>query len=280
MIGISADSTCDLSQQLLEQYSIAITPLHILSNGKSYRDGKDINPDQLFSLVEETGAVATTAAVSVGEYLDFFASQRKKYDAVIHFTISSEMSACYPNACVAAEEIGEVYVIDSRSLSTGIGHLVLDAAIMAQEENASAGEIVQYLEAKKEKLDVSFVLHTLEYMRRGGRCSTVAALGANLLHLRPCIGVKNGTMGVEKKYRGSLENALVKYIQDRLANPETIDTTRVFITHSKMADEIVDLVEQTVRQCLPFQTILRTDAGCTISNHCGPNCLGIIFYRI
>lgn len=278
MIGISADSTCDLSQQLLEKYNIAIIPLHILINGQSYQDGKDISPEQLFSSVEKTGALATTAAVSVGEYLDFFSSQRKEYDEVIHFTISSEMSACYSNACIAAEDVGQVYVIDSRNLSTGIGHLVLDAAIMAQQ-GYTAEEIVQHLEAKKKKLDVSFVLHTLDYMRRGGRCSTVAAMGANLLHLRPCIGVKNGTMGVEKKYRGTLENALVKYVQDRLSNPETIDAGRVFITHSKMENEVVDLVEQTVRQCLPFQEVYRTDAGCTISNHCGPNCLGILFYR-
>lgn len=278
MIGISADSTCDLSPQLLEQYDIAITPLHILSNGKSYRDGVEITPDQLFAMVEETGELASTAAVSVGEYMDFFSDRRKHYDALIHFTISSEMSSCYPNACVAADDFEHVFIIDSRNLSTGIGHLVLDAAMMARE-GCTAEEIVRCLEAKKEKLDVSFVLHTLDYMRQGGRCSTIAALGANLLRLRQCIGVKDGTMRVEKKYRGTLESALSKYVRDRLANPETIDTSRLFISYSKTSKEVVDLVEQTVRECLSFETIYRTDAGCTISNHCGPNCVGILFYR-
>ena len=278
MVGISADSTCDLSQQLLQQYNIAITPLHILCNGNSYRDGEEISPEQLFSLVEGTDALAPTAAVSVGEYLDFFSARRKQYDALIHFTISSEMSSCYLNACVAAEDMEHVYIIDSRSLSTGIAHLVLDAALMAAQ-GYPAAEIVQHLETKKEKLDVSFMLHTLDYIRRGGRCSALAAMGANLLHLRPCISVKDGVMGVEKKYRGSLESALVKYTKDKLSDVETIDTSRVFITHSTIPEAIVDIVKKTVLECVPFESIYCTSAGCTVSNHCGPNCLGVLFYR-
>ena len=202
----------------------------------------------------------------------------KTADAVVHFTISSEMSACYQNACLAAEEVGNVYVVDSRNLSTGIGHLVLDACLLA-EQGLDGASIKAELDQRKEKLDVSFVLTTLEYLRRGGRCTTVAAMGANLLKLHPCINVVSGTMGVGKKYRGNMQNCLVQYVRDKLADPATVDPKRIFITDSGFDEETRDLVEKTVRECVPFAEVYHTRAGCTVSCHCGPGCLGILFYR-
>jgi DegV family protein with EDD domain len=277
-IKITADSTCDLSPELVERWGITIVPLYVTCEEKTYRDGVDIDPERMLAITEASGGVAKTAAVNIQDYMTLFSDLLKSCDAIVHFTISSEMSVCYQNACLAAQELGQVYVVDSRNLSTGIGHLVLDACELAQA-GMDAADIQAELDRRKDKLDVSFVLSTLEYLRRGGRCTAVAALGANLLKLHPCIVVQNGTMGVGKKYRGNIQSCLVSYVKDRLANPETLDTRRIFITDSGFDDATRDLVERTVLECAPFQEIIRTRAGCTVSCHCGPGCLGILFYR-
>ena len=181
-IKISADSTCDLSPELIERYHIGITPLYIIRGEETLRDGIDVRPEELYEYANVTGKLCKTAAVNVSDYLAYFAACREEYDAVIHFTISSDMSACYQNACIAAQEFTNVYPVDSRNLSTGIGHLVLDAAEMA-EQGMDAANIASALEKKREKLDVSFVIDTLEYLKRGGRCSALVAMSANLLHL-------------------------------------------------------------------------------------------------
>ena len=188
------------------------------------------------------------------------------------------MSSCYQNACLAAQEVGGVYVVDSRSLSSGIALLALDAAEMA-EEGKTAEEIFRALEEKKHRLDVSFVLETLEYLSRGGRCSSLAAFGANLMQIRPCIEVKAGKMGVGKKYRGQLTRCMLKYIRERLADADTLDLKRIFYTDSGLDEETYRQIEETIRECAPFAEIIHGDAGCTISNHCGPHCMGILFYR-
>ena len=277
-IKVTADSTCDLSRELVESYGITIVPLTVTVDGKDYRDGVDIDPGAMLEITEATGGVAATAAVNARQYMDIFEPILKECDAIIHFTISSAMSACYQNACLAAQELGNVYVVDSANLSTGIGHLVLDACLLARE-GMEAADIQAELDRRKKKLDVSFVLSTLEYLRRGGRCSTVAAMGANLLKLHPCIVVKDGTMGVGKKYRGAIQSCLVSYVKDKLAEPDTVDPRRIFITDSGFDEETRALVEKTVRECVPFQEVLHTRAGCTVSCHCGPGCLGILFYR-
>lgn len=277
-IKVTADSTCDLSRELVEKYHIRIVPLTVTCDGKSYLDGVDIDPETLLGITEATGGVAATAAVNAQNYMDIFTPLLQEYDAIVHFTISSAMSGCYHNACLAAEELGNVYVVDSKNLSTGIGHLVLDAAILA-EEGMAAEDIKKELDERREKLDVSFVLSTLEYLRRGGRCTTVAALGANLLRLRPCIQVKDGAMGVGKKYRGNIQSCLVQYVKDKLAEPDTVDPRRIFITDSGFDEETRALVEKTVLECVPFEEVYHTRAGCTVSCHCGPGCLGILFYR-
>lgn len=277
-VAISADSTCDLSAPLAAQYGITTIPLYITKNGVSLTDGIQITPDEIFAHVSAGGDICTTAAVNVADYLTLFARLRREHDSVVHFTISSEMSSCFVNARLAAAEVGGVYVVDSRTLSTGIGHLVLDAAQLAAD-GVSGEEIYNILEQRKAQLNVSFILDTLAYLHKGGRCSAVAALGANLLHLKPCIEVREGVMGVGKKYHGKLESALVQYVQDKLAQPETVDSRRLFITDSGVPEEIYQLVRETALRCVPFAEVHHTRAGCTVSSHCGPRCLGILFYN-
>ena len=277
-IHVSSDSTCDLSPELIEQYKIGITPLYVVMDGVPYRDTLDICPDDIYAYVQKNGKVCSTAAVNVQDYLDYFRSALETSDAVIHFTISSDMSSCYQNACLAAEEVGNVWVIDSRNLSTGIGHLVLNAAEMAAE-GKEPQEIFDILNEKKKKLDVSFVIDTLKYLALGGRCSSVVALGANLLNLKPTIEVCEGKMSVGKKYRMSYDRALLRYVRDQLGDLDTVDTHRIFITDSGTSEENRQAVEKLLRELLPFEEIYHTRAGCTVSNHCGPNTLGILFYR-
>ena len=279
-IKICADSTCDLSPELVKKYDIGIIPLYIIKDGTSYADGLEITPQDIYAHVRAGGAMCSTAAVSVADYETFFTEQRKQCDAMIHFHISSEMSSCYQNACIAAESVSGVYPVDSRNLSTGIGQLVIAAAEMAAAGKLSAEEIVGVILEKREKLDVSFVLDTLEYLRKGGRCSTLAAMGANLLSLKPCIEVRGGTMGVGKKYRGTLGKCIVQYVRDRLEGRDDIDLKRIFITDSTgFAPEEIAAMEAEVRRCQPFEEILRTQAGCTISSHCGPRCIGILYFH-
>lgn len=278
-IRITADSTCDLSPELLAQYNIETLPLYIIHEGTEYKDGVDITPDALYEKVRVSGKLGSTAAVNVDDYLAFFSRLRENCEAVIHFTISSEMSSCCQNARIAAEEVGGVYVIDSRNLSTGIGLQVLRACELAQKGMA-AEVIVSAITAMADKVDASFVPDKLEYLKMGGRCSAAAALSATLLRIHPCIQVREGTMGVGKKYTGSREAVLMKYIKDRLAKLEDVDLSRVFITHSGMSDPaLVDKVKDAVLAIAPFEEVLVTRAGCTISNHCGPDTLGVLFCK-
>ena len=278
-IKVTADSTCDLTPELVEKNDITITPLHVSCADGNYLDGTEITPDELYAKIAAAGGkLASTAAVNVQEYIDVFSRLRQSCDAIVHFTISSQMSACYQNACIAAEEVGNVYVVDSQNLSTGIAHLVLDACDMAKA-GMDPADIKKALDERREKLDVSFVVDTLEYLRKGGRCTALAAMGANLLKLHPCIFVKDGQMGVGKKYRGKLAECLPAYVKDRLTDIETVDTRRIFITDSGVDESIRDAVESQLRSIAPFDQIIRTRAGCTVSCHCGPGTLGILFYR-
>lgn len=278
-IRITADSTCDLSPELLAQYNIETLPLYIIHDGTEYKDGVDITPDALYEKVRASGKLGSTAAVNVDDYLAFFSRLRETCETVIHFTISSEMSSCCQNARIAAEEVGGVYVIDSRNLSTGIGLQMLRACELAQKGMA-AEVIVSAITAMADKVDASFVPDKLEYLKMGGRCSAAAALSATLLRIHPCIQVREGSMGVGKKYTGSHEAVLMKYLKDRLAKLEDVDLSRVFITHSGMSDPaLVDKVKDAVLAIAPFEDVQVTRAGCTISNHCGPNTLGVLFCK-
>ena len=278
-VQISADSTCDLSQELIDSYGLSISPLYIVKDGKSYKDGLEITPEDIFEYIDSGKGVCSTAAVSVGDYVEYFGRLLKTHDEVVHMTISSDMSSCFQNAMQAAEEYpGRVFPVDARNLSTGIGHLALTGVELAREGKGGA-EIQRILNEKREKLDVSFVLDTLYYLHKGGRCSGVAALGANLLNLKPCIEVRGGKMGVGKKYRGNLQKCMIAYVNDRLAGRDDLDYRRIFITHTRLQPGIFEAVKEAVAATGPWEEILETSAGCTVSNHCGPGCLGVLYYH-
>ena len=277
-IKITCDSTCDLPQELYAKYDVEVIALSVALGEELYRDGVDISAPELFAYVKESGTLPKTSAVSMGEYLDVFGKYVREGKTVIHINLSSNLSASYQNAMLAAEELGNVYVVDSRNLSTGSGHLVIEAAEMAAQ-GMEAEAIVAQLNEMKERLDVSFVLQTLEFLQKGGRCSSVAALGARALQLRPEIRVADGGMGVGKKYRGSMEKSVLDYIRGRLENRDDIDTHRIFVTHSPMDQAVVDKAIALVRELQPFEEVIETSAGCTITSHCGPNCLGVLFLK-
>ncbi len=275
---IIADSTCDLTKEILEKFDITLTPLTITVGGKDYHDGIDIDNAKLFEYAEK-GVKCATSAVNIYEYENIFEEMLKKYDSVIHINISNEFSSCYQNACIAAKKFEGVYVIDSRNLSSGSGHIVYDAAVMAQQ-NADAKDIYEKMLLTVPKVEASFVIDDIDYLYKGGRCSGVEAFGANLLKIKPSIEVIDGKMEVGKKYRGTFEQCLEKYAADRLKGRTDIDCSRVFITHSMCKPETVRLVRDTLAQFAGFNEIIETTAGCTISTHCGPNTLGIMFKRI
>jgi DegV family protein with EDD domain len=278
-IKITSDSTCDLPKELIAKHDIHIFPLTIIKAGQGYLDGVEIQPKDIFEYVESGAGVTQTSAVSVGEFLDKFEELSKEYDAVIHVSISSDFSACYQNAVLAAEGFGNVYVVDSRNLSSGIGHVVLDAAELA-ESGLAAEDIVQRLNDLTARIEASFVIDTLKYLHRGGRCTSLQALGANMLKLKPCIEVIGGKMDVGKKYRGNFDKVILQYVSDRLAGREDIEYRRIFITHPPGLDQkIVEAVAAAVKAAGPFETVIESYAGCTICHHCGPVCLGVLFIR-
>ena len=219
-----------------------------------------------------------TSAVSVGEYEDVFRPLVEEGYEVLHINLSSHLSASHQNARLAAEEVGNVWVVDSRSLSSGTGHLVLMARELI-DAGKTAAEAAAALEEIRERLDVSFVLQTLEFLHKGGRCSGVAAFGANLMKLRPEIEVVDGKMQVGRKYRGNMEKTVLSYIRGRLEGREDVCTDRIFVTHSGVPQDIEDKAVALVKELHPFKEVIVTKAGCTISSHCGPNCLGVLFLK-
>ena len=277
-IKISSDSTCDLSAQQIEKYDISILPLTVTMNGKNFLDGVDIVPADIYAHVTQGGDLPTTSANNIGQYQEAFEGFLKEYDAVIHLNISSGFSSCYQNACLAAGEFENVYVVNSLNLSTGHGLLVQKAAELAQS-GMEPQKIVDVLNETAQRVDASFILDKLEYLKKGGRCSAAAALGANLLKLKPCIEVKDGKMGVGKKYRGSFEKCLKEYITDRLQDQEDLDLSRIFITHSGVSEDWLNIAKETVTELQNFEEICITQAGCTISSHCGPDTIGILYIR-
>lgn len=276
-IKITSDSTCDLPQALLDQYQITIVPLYVNLDGAVHRDGIDIVPGQIFDHVAAGGHLPTTAAINIADYTQVFAPLSREYDAVIHINISQDFSSCHQNAVIAAQEFDNVYVVDSRNLSCGHGFVVLEAARAALRGD-KAEDIVSYLQDLTARVDTTFVVDKLDYLAKGGRCSAVAALGANLLKLKPCIQVADGKMGVAKKYRGNWDKVLLEYVKERVADRTDISRDRIFLVHTRCDQSVVE----SVRAALVgygFQEIYEATAGCTISSHCGPNTLGVIFLR-
>lgn len=277
-IKILSDSTCDLSNEILEKYNITMVPLSIVKNGTPYTDGIDITPDDIFAHVAAGGDLCSTAAINVGEYEQQFSKYSAQYDGVIHINISSEFSSCHQNACLAAADFDNVRVVDSRNLSTGQGLVVLKACELAKECQ-SLDALKEELDAFTSKVEASFLLDQLTYMVKGGRCSAVAALGANLLGLKPCIEVKDGKMSVVKKYRGNYSKCLSTYVKDRLENRDDLDKATLFVTRTPVPDICLEAVKSAVDTYADFETIYWTEAGCTVSCHCGPGTLGVLFVR-
>lgn len=277
-IKILSDSTCDLTPALLQKYDITLTPLTVVKDGKPFRDGVDITPADIFAHVDGGGALCSTSAVSEYEYATFFSRYAPDYDAVVQITIGSGFSACYQNACLAAQGFDNVFVVDSENLSSGQGLLVMEAVRLA--EAGQAGEdIARALRELASKVEASFLVERLDYLYKGGRCSAVAALGANLLGLKPCIEVSGGKMGVCKKYRGSFESAVRQYVRERLEGREDIRPALAFVTHPAAPESVVRAALDTAAQYGSFDQVIETHAGCTVSCHCGPHTLGILFVR-
>lgn len=278
-IKIISDSTGDLSPELIEKYDIAIVPLYVLMGDNMQKDGLEVTPDDIYAHVEKTGKLPSTSAPNLGDFQDEFKKWRDQGYDIVHFNISSDFSSSYQNACAAAEGMDGVYVVDTRNLSTGSGLVVLHGAELAQQ-GKSAAEIKAACDAMVDKVEASFVVDSIDYLHKGGRCSSVAALGANLLKLKPLIEVIDGKMKAGKKYRGNIDKVILNYVADKLRGRDDIDKHRIFITHTKCSPVTVQQVRGKINELYPgFEEILETTAGCTVTSHCGPGTLGILFVR-
>ena len=277
-IKITADSTCDLTQELLQEHDITLLPLTVIKDGVNYLDNVTITPDDIFSHVAAGGSLCSTSAGNITDYQEMFEKYSAEYDGIIHISLGSGFSSSYQNACLAAEDYPKVRVVDSQNLSTGQG-LVVVKACQLRETSLGLDQIQAELNAYTEKVEASFLLDRLDYMVKGGRCSAAAALGANLLNLKPCIEVKNGKMGVVKKYRGNYAKCLANYVRDRLANRDDLDTGLLFLTYTPVSDECLRTVKETITESVRFNQVIEGIAGCTVSCHCGPGTLGLLFAR-
>lgn len=273
---ITTDSTCDLTKELLERFSIRVIPLTITLDGTSFPDDGSYTPADMYRRYRADGMLPTTSAPSLQSFLDTFSSISAEGYDIVHLSISSELSASCNTAQVAAKEQDGVYVVDSRMLSTGVALLAIDGAECAQR-GMSAPEIANRLSALTERVDTSFVLDTLTYMKAGGRCSGVTAFGANLLHIKPALAMRDGKLGVYKKYRGDIRHVYREYITDRL-NGKQVRPEHVFITESgEIPTTAVGELVALVRDLTGANEIHCTRAGCTVSAHCGPGTLGVLF---
>ena len=275
-IKITADSTCDIGRELAEKHNVTLIPLSVIKDGQDYKDGVTITPADIFAHVASGGALCSTSAVSIGEYVDVFETYTSDYDGIIHINLGSGFSTCYQSAFLAAQEFDNVRVIDSKNLSTGQGLIVLKACQLA-EDCSDLDALAEALREYTGKVEASFLVDKLDYLVKGGRCSSAAALGANLLNLKPCIEVRDGKMTVVKKYRGSYAKCLASYVKDRLDGREDIDRSTLFVTQTVVGQDCYAGVMDAVNTCGKFETVYETTAGCTISCHCGPGTLGVLF---
>lgn len=279
MVKIIADSTCDLSQDLLTKYDISILPLHVLLGEEEYLDGRTITPDQIYSWSDAHKTTPKTSAPSLVEAMELMKPYVEEKREIVCFSISDEMSTSGNVMRLAAEELDAaqlVTVINSANLSTGIGLLVIEAAIMAGN-GATGKEIAEKMEELKPLVRASFVVDTLTYLHRGGRCSGVAALAGSALKLHPKIVVENGKMAPQKKYRGKIDRVILDYVHDLEQDLKSAKKERVFITHSGCDAVVVEAVRSYLEGLRVFDEILETRAGGVISSHCGPGTLGVLF---
>lgn len=277
-IKITADSTCDLSEELLRQWNISLMPMHILMGGESYLDGVTVHPADVFAHVKNGGQAPKSAAANLVEYTDFFAPFAKEYDAVIHISVGSKFSSCFQNARLAAQEFDNVSAVDSENICTGQGYLVLRAAKWAAD-GLSAKNICMRLQSLAKRVELSFVLNQLDFMAKSGRCSGVLAFGANILGIKPSLAVIDGELKVVKKYRGSLPICVGKYIADQLDGRDDIDNSMVFISSCEPKPGCMDAIKAGLRKYGKFEHIIETDIGTTIGGYSGPGTIGIVFAK-
>ena len=275
-IAISVESTSDLSKELLQKYDIKLIPYKIYLGDKLFKDG-EMSTEELFAEVDKTGVLPKTNAINAFEYAEYFDELLNSYDAIVHICLSSGLSSSCQNAINAANQLDNVFVIDSQSLSTGIGLLALHARQLA-EQGLPAKEVYEKVNARVKSLQVSFVIERLDYLYKGGRCSALARFGANMLKLRPRITVKNGKMGSDKKYRGTMDKVISKYCADTLEEFNTPDLNQVFITYTTATPEMVAAARAAL-ETAGFKNIYETHAGGTIASHCGANTLGILYFN-
>lgn len=274
---ITADSTCDLSEELKKEFDIRTIPLTIVLGDDSFLDGSGFTPADMYKRYRADGTLPKTAAPSVQDFADFFSALVDDGYEVVHLDISAELSNSFNAARLAAQELEGVYTVDSRMLSTGVGLLAIEGA-ECRERGMCAADIAAHLQGLTDKVDTSFVLDTLEFMWKGGRCSGVAALGANLLKLKPGLHMRDGKLEVYKKYRGNIESVYKQYITERLTGKQ-VRGGHVFITESgEIEDSVIEELTALVKACAPnVQRVHHTIAGCTVSSHCGPKTLGVLF---
>lgn len=277
-VKIVADSTCDLSPDLLSKYDIEVIPLPVNLGDKPCLDGVDVHVQDIFDYYNETGELATTSAPTPAYYENFYKKWTDEGYTVVHTNLSLKFTATHNNAKIAAEKFPGVYPIDSRNLSSGMGLLAIKGAVL-RDEGLPAWQIADKLREEAYKTQTSFVLDTLKYMHKGGRCSGVALMGANMLNLKPCLVTKDGMLVVGKKYRGKLEKVLMQYTSDMLSSGEDIDTSMLLITHSGVDKDIVKAVKKNCEKTLHFDHIEVCEAGCSVCVHCGPNTLGLIYSK-
>lgn len=275
---ISADSTCDLPQELVERFDIRIIPLTVLLGEESYFDDKDFDPDKIYEYYKQTGTLPKTSAPSVQQFIDFFAPMVEDGFEVVHIDISSEISATFSSGRIAASEFEGIYNIDSRSLSTGLSLLILEAA-RCRDEGMCAADIAAHLESLVPQLETSFVIDTLEFLWKGGRCSGVAALGANMLKLRPAIAMKDGKLDIYKKYRGNMLNVYKQYARETLSGKEIYGQYVFIVDSGEVSDEARAAVKEIIDELSPGHTVFYSRAGSTVSSHCGSGTLGVMFIR-
>ena len=267
---ISTDSPADVPAEIRERYDIRVIPLHIILDNDCFEDGVNIQPDDLYAFDKKTGRLPKTSAVSVAEYTDFFKELTQDGSSVVHISFSSALSATHQNARLAAEDFDNVYIVDSKSLSTGIALLAIKAAQLAQD-GLDAKTIAHEMEYKREKVVTTFILDKLEFLYKGGRCSGVAMLGANVLGIKPSIVMVDGKLQVGKKYRGKLENCQMQYVRDLLEQyAGRIDTDRAFLSRTAgVSDEQMKALQKEIHKTLKFKEYIVSTVGCTITSHCG-----------
>ena len=280
-IKIVSDSTCDLSPELIKRYNISILPLHILLGEDEYNDGVNITPETIYSWSDANKTTPRTSAPSIEEAINLFRELTADGSEVISFSISQSMSASNNVMRLAAEELeleDRIHVVDSANLSTGIGLTVIEAAVMASN-GMSSSEILSELDKLIPRVRASFVVDTLTYLHRGGRCSGLAALAGGALKLHPRIDVKDGKMGASKKYRGKMNHVIITYVKELTEELINAKSDRVFITHSGCDAQLVDSVREYLESLHRFDEILETRAGGVVSSHCGPGTLGVLYIK-